>query len=450
KTSTEMNTSDDEVPAIDENFRKKLLSRKSMDAICTASTGQKLDDKVAKWLSLKVKEKLENLLNEAGKLARRSRDSKIKVSHLQYAVRTDENLPANILFQLVPVGSNMPMPKKPSQRTRGIPLPAVEAVPPTNSHAISAGDPPAQVTPSIAGWLKKEQVLLKAYQRYPLTREQQCFYEMITENGVGVSESRRHRALYTMTLDPSVEVLLPRLSRFIADSTAVNIVQRNMPMLLYTMRMVRALLGNSRISLYKYLHLILPAVLSCLLARELSRGSEEHWALREYSGNIMAEIVRHFESTDSSILSRVVSIYKRALTMKPLTTVFGAVIGFGKMGNSAVRACIVPQIAYLAERIEPHLATTVDNTSSKLDKQASKYIRHRLVKVCTPVLKNLRSAPDVAEEYIAAYGSLGESLCHAVIVARIKDMTAKPTKSEGGAKVAKSKSSHSHKHSKGT
>lgn len=136
--------------------------------------------------------------------------------------------------------------------------------------------------------------------------------------------------------------------------------------------------------------------------------------------------------------------------MKPLTTVFGAVIGFGKMGNCAVRACIVPQIAYLAERIEPHLATSADNTSSKLDKQASKYIRHRLVKVCTPVLKNLRSTPDVAGEYVAAYGSLGESLCHAVIVSRIKDTTAKVTKSEGGAKVAKSKSSHSHKNSKGS
>lgn len=250
-----MNTSDDEVPAIVENFHKKLLSRKSLDAICTASTGQKLDDDVAKWLSLKVKEKLENLLNEAGKLARRSRDTQINVSHLQYAVQIDEILPANILFQLVPVGSIIRKTTKPSQRMRGIPLPAAEAIPPpTNSRATSV-DQPAQVTPSIAGWLKKEQVLLKPYQRYPLTREQQCFYEMITENSVGISESRRHRALHTMSMDPSVEVLLPMLSRFITDSTAVNIVKRNMPMLLYTMRMVRALLGNSRISLYKYVSL---------------------------------------------------------------------------------------------------------------------------------------------------------------------------------------------------
>lgn len=56
------------------------------------------------------------------------------------------------------------------------------------------------------------------------------------------------------------------------------------------------------------LHLLLPAVLSCLLAKQVcaSPNSEDHWALREYSGNIMAHIVRQFDAADNGILPRVI------------------------------------------------------------------------------------------------------------------------------------------------
>nr|XP_043067637.1 transcription initiation factor TFIID subunit 6 [Drosophila bipectinata] len=405
-------------PTFDENFCKKLVSRKSLEAICMASTGRKLDDKVAKWLSLKAKEKMEKLLNEAGKVSRRSRDSQMKVSHLQYAVRTDENLPANIFFRLVPVRRNLPRTEKQRSRRNLVPVPE----PISNRRALVSVDHRAQVTPSMAGLLRKKQVLLKPCGIYTLTKEQQNFYELITNVGVSYSEIRRKLVFRAMSKDPSMEVLLPSLSQFISESTVCNIGNKKVHMLLYTMRMVRALIRNPRCSLYKYLHKILPAVLSCLLVKDHGRESKEHWALREYSGNIMAEIVRTFGSTDSSILSRVLSVYKRALTMEPLTTVFGAVIGLGKLGNYAVRACLVPQIAYLSRRIDPYLATSADTTSSELDKQASKYIRHRLVKVCTPVIKNVHSVPGVVEEFIAAYGSLGEPLCHAVTVSRVKDM----------------------------
>ncbi|KAH8268398.1 hypothetical protein KR026_006230, partial [Drosophila bipectinata] len=393
------------------------VSRKSLEAICMASTRRKLDDKVAKWLSLKVKEKMEKLLNEAGKISRRSRDSQIKVSHLQYAVRNDENLPANIFFRLVPVGRNFPR-----QRSRRNLFPVPVPEPFSNRRPFVSVDHRAQVTPSMAGLLRKEQVLLKPNGIYTLTKEQQNFYELITNVGVSYSETRRKLVFRAMSKDPSMEVLLPSLSQFISESTVFNIGNKKVHMLLYTMRMVRALIRNPRCSLYKYLHKILPAVLSCLLVKDNGRESKEHWALREYSGNIMAEIVRTFGSTDSSLFSRVLSVYKRALTMEPLTTVFGAVIGLGKLGNYAVRACLVPQVAYLSRRIDPYLATRADTTSSELDKRASKYIRHRLVKVCTPVIKNVHSAPGVVEEFIAVYGSLGEPLCHAVTVSRVKDM----------------------------
>lgn len=82
--------------------------------------------------------------------------------------------------------------------------------------------------------------------------EQQNFFELVTEACVGDLESRRVLALKAISTDPSLEELLPRLTKFIADAVAINVAQQNLPLLLYLMRMVRALLGNQRFSLLQY------------------------------------------------------------------------------------------------------------------------------------------------------------------------------------------------------
>jgi len=88
--------------------------------------------------------------------------------------------------------------------------------------------------------------------RYPLTKEQQYFFGLVTEACVGTSESRRQRALQTLSTDPSLEGLLPTLSAFIAEMTISNVAQENIAILFYLMRMVRALLANTRLNLLQY------------------------------------------------------------------------------------------------------------------------------------------------------------------------------------------------------
>ncbi|XP_017114595.1 transcription initiation factor TFIID subunit 6 [Drosophila elegans] len=432
-----MKSSNNEMHATDEDFRKKTLSWRSLAAISLESTGRELDDGVSRWLSLNLEEDIKNMLNEAGKFMRRNRNDRLCLSHIQQAVRMDENLPKDLFFRLVLHEDCFRLPAGELNRTAG----GVHITDPGPVHLVSCQEsepefllePPA---PSLqSGWLKLEQVLLKPVKRYPLTKEQQCFYELITEASVGSSELRRQRALQTLSTDPSVKVLLPTLSEFIADAVGINVTQQNVSLLLYLMRMVRALLGNSTVSLLQYLHLILPAVLSCLLTKQAcpTAGSDDHWALREYSGNVMAQIVRHFEASDNSIMPRVIGTYKKALRMEPLTTVYGAVIGLGKLGNHAVRSCIVPQIEYLYGRIEPHLTASNGCSSSSVDKQAAKYIRHRVLKMCTSVLKRIHQAPDLPEQYTQAYGLLGPPLCYSVIVSRIQGEAVAAAKAESEA-----------------
>lgn len=80
-------------------------------------------------------------------------------------------------------------------------------------------------------------------------------------------------------------------------------------------------------------------------------------------------------------------------------------------------------ISFLGARIEAHLEGSL---ISNIDKIASGHIKHLLVKVCAPVIKNMRSQPDYVEEYRNDYGYLGIALQSAVYKARIQPSTTTP------------------------
>lgn len=77
----------------------------------------------------------------------------------------------------------------------------------------------------------------------------------------------------------------------------------------------------------------------------------------------------------------------------------------------------MPHISSISKRIEPFLIN--NDTDHNLNKQASIYIRHRLLKMMAPILRNIHRPPDEHEEYSKIYGFLGPSLCDAVIIERI-------------------------------
>lgn len=88
------------------------------------------------------------------------------------------------------------------------------------------------------------------------------------------------------------------------------------------------------------------------------------------------------------------------------------------MGKFAIRNYVLPHIGSISEQIEPYIIN--NDTDHNLNKQASIYIRHRLLKMVAPILKNIHPPPDDHEEYSTIYGFLGPSLCDAVIIERIK------------------------------
>lgn len=63
-------------------------------------------------------------------------------------------------------------------------------------------------------------------------------------------------ALQSLASDPGLHEMLPRMCTFIAEGVKVNVVQNNLALLIYLMRMVKALLDNPALYLEKYVSFI--------------------------------------------------------------------------------------------------------------------------------------------------------------------------------------------------
>ena len=141
---------------------------------------------------------------------------------------------------------------------------------------------------------KSQMVNVKDLATSDMSAEQQQYYRDISEAVIGSDEVKRKQALDSLEKDPGLHALVPRLAVFISEGVKINVVQQNLALLIYIMRMVKALLDNQTLYLQPYLHLIVPAVTSCIVSRTLCVRPEvdNHWALRGFASKILATISR--------------------------------------------------------------------------------------------------------------------------------------------------------------
>lgn len=245
-----------------------------------------------------------------------------------------------------------------------------------------------------------ETVHVKQLATHELSVEQQLYYKEITEACVGSDEARRAEALQSLSSDPGLHEMLPRMCTFIAEGVKVNVVQNNLALLIYLMRMVKALLDNPSLYLEKYLHELIPSVSTCIVSRQLCMRPEldNHWALRDFAARLMAQICKNFNTSTNNLQTRVTRLFSKALQNEKtqLSSLYGAIAGLSELGTEVIKVFIVSRLKFVSDRIEPHLhGGSISNT----EKIAAGHIRAMLQKSCTPVLKNMRNPPDVVDEY---------------------------------------------------
>ncbi|KAL3283442.1 hypothetical protein HHI36_006587 [Cryptolaemus montrouzieri] len=265
-----------------------------------------------------------------------------------------------------------------------------------------------------------ETVQIKQLATHELSVEQQLYYKEITEACVGSDEGRRAEALQSLASDPGLHEMLPRMCTFIIEGVRVNVVQNNLALLIYLMRMVKALLDNQSLYLEKYLHELIPAVTTCIVSKQLCMRPEfdNHWALRDFASRLMAQICKNFNTSTNNIQTRITRMFTNALNQgekMPLSSMYGALQALSELGPEVVRIFILPRVKMIGARIEQHLeASAVSN----VDKIASGHIKQLMIKALVPVLKSIRPPPDYIDEYTQEYGYFGPLLNSGVSKAR--------------------------------
>nr|BAA18922.1 TFIID subunit [Xenopus laevis] len=267
--------------------------------------------------------------------------------------------------------------------------------------------------------LKGAPLKLKPRSIHELSVEQQLYYKEITEACVGSCEAKRAEALQSIATDPGLYQMLPRFSTFISEGVRVNVVQNNLALLIYLMRMVKALMDNPTLYLEKYLHELIPAVMTCIVSRQLCLRPDvdNHWALRDFAARLIAQICKNFSTTTNNIQSRITKTFTKTWVddRTPWTTRYGSIAGLAELGADVVKTLIVPRLTVEGERLRSVLDGPV---ISNIDKIGADHVQSLLLKHSAPVLVKLRSPPDSPDAYRADYGYLGPTLCTHVLKAR--------------------------------
>ncbi|WAR27647.1 TAF6-like protein [Mya arenaria] len=180
----------------------------------------------------------------------------------------------------------------------------------------------------------------------------------------------------------------------------VNIVQNNLALLIYLMRLMKALMENQTIYLEKYL---------CMRP-----DVDNHWALRDFAARLNALICKNFHNNVNNIQARVTKTFSKAVRSEKaaLATIYGALSGLGELGPEVVHSFVVPNIRMIGDRVRQ--AIDGQQLTNNADRIAAENIKKLAAKYISPVLKTHRLLTDTIEDYTAEYGYLGP-LLHAAV-----------------------------------
>jgi len=245
---------------------------------------------------------------------------------------------------------------------------------------------------------------------HELSVEQQLYYKEITEACVGSNENKRMEALQSLSIDPGLYQLLPRFTTFISEGVKVNVAQHNLALLIYLLRMIKALMENNTLYLEKYLHDLIPSVVTCIVSKQLCPRPDfdNHWALRDFAARLLAQMCKYFSSPTNNIQSRITKTLCKSFFNEraPLVTHYGAVAGLAELGLEVVKFLIIPRLKTEGDLIKKAL-----DGNNQAERKAAEQLQTVLVKHCAIFLSKSRVAPDIPEQYKTEHGYLGTALC---------------------------------------
>ena len=372
-----------------------IISRDAIKVISESVGIADLKDEVADALAPDVEYRLRDIIQEALKFMAHGRRQRLSTEDINHALRLRNCEPlygfasgepprfcraqgAHDLFYLEDPELNLmdllnaPLPSVPLEPSFTVHWLAINGAQPTIAQNPTAeevaaaerggggaskrprlGDlePPAEVTPLA---------------RHSLSAEQQTWLEVVTnavrdcrppKEGEPVEAARWSSlasALARVAQDGSTHGLAAHLSAFVASEVMGNL--RCLSVLTACVRLVNAMLSSLAISneLERYVHQILPAVLTCVVGKRLCEGpAEDHWRLRHLAALVVGRVLARYKAKYPDLQSRLTRTFLEALqdAKKPLPTLYGAIVGLTTLGPLVVHLLLVPAVPEISRRL---------------------------------------------------------------------------------------------------
>jgi hypothetical protein len=159
---------------------------------------------------------------------------------------------------------------------------------------------------------------------HELSIEQQLYFKSLTESCFNGTEQQRTDAFHCLSSDAALQPLLPRLLLFISQGIQTNIHLHDLTFILQFLSILKMLTLNTFISFDKYLHSIIPSLLTCLvcifdmpktnhiLDQTNANNYSLVWNIREQASDLISYFENKY-STISYFTKRIVSIVKSNL-----------------------------------------------------------------------------------------------------------------------------------------
>ena len=366
-----------------------MLSIRSIKLICESAEIGQITDEAALFMSNQVTQQLKSIIKEAEKFCFHSRRRRLLTKDIDYALKVlnmqpvlgftcSERIPFRFAtggghkifyiddkeIELADVIARFDLPKLPQDISIVSHWLAIDGVQP----AIPENPPPLT---------KEEQRLecidpLESLNNRPvktreLSVEQQLYYKEITEACVGSVETKRHHALNSLAHDPGLYQMLPRLCIFILEGVRVNVVHNNLALIIYLMRMVKSLLDNPTLYLERYLHELIPTVITCIVAKQICNRPEQenHYALRDFASKLLANICKTYNTSTNCLQTRVTRLLCKKLDDPnlPLSSVYGCISALCELGPEVQQTLLVKRLKMIQDRLRPPSPSNLDRLS---------------------------------------------------------------------------------------
>lgn len=180
-----------------------------------------------------------------------------------------------------------------------------------------------------------------------LSEELQLYFTRITlalEKGGSNPTDRQQQddALARVARDAGLQELVPFFIQYLAKQLHLHVGHPEHCRTL--IRLTRSLLINPHVHLELHLHQLLPAVMTHVVAKNLSTMLEgNHWALRNEAAQTLRQACDLFGEKYASLKATVLKKLCEAIgDDRPLTTIYGGLVGIALFGPKAVDAFVLP------------------------------------------------------------------------------------------------------------